>query len=52
MKHNCKICGHEWDARVRKPKQCPKCKRYNYQVEILLRKKEKEELKNKKEDEE
>lgn len=45
MKHKCKVCKYEWDSRVRKPKQCPKCKRYDYQVYEILKKKEKEESK-------
>lgn len=30
MKEKCTNpkCKYEWDARVKKPKQCPKCKRY------------------------
>jgi len=28
MKKRCKYCNHEWEARVRKPKACPACKRY------------------------
>jgi len=30
MKHKCPNpkCQYEWEARVRKPKQCPLCKRY------------------------
>ena len=30
MIERCKHCKYEWRARVRKPKQCPRCKRYNY----------------------
>lgn len=44
MKHKCRACGYEWEARVRKPKQCPRCKRYDYQIHEYLKKKEKEEL--------
>ena len=35
MKYKCKrkTCGHEWDARVKNPKQCPKCKSYNWNKE-------------------
>ena len=31
MKNKCKHCNYEWDARVEKPKQCPRCKRYNWE---------------------
>jgi len=31
MKFKCKICGYEWESRVAKPKQCPRCKRYDYE---------------------
>ncbi len=45
MKHKCtnKKCEYEWEARVRKPKACPVCKRYfplvEHQEEIKERKK-------------
>lgn len=26
----CNQCGHEWEARVRDPQCCPKCKRYDW----------------------
>lgn len=27
MKHKCKRCGYEWEARIEgKPRQCPYCK--------------------------
>lgn len=26
----CKLCGYEWDALKENPKQCPKCKRYDW----------------------
>ena len=45
MKHKCprKECKWEWEARVRKPKQCPKCKRYLPLAEFQnISKKEKE----------
>ncbi len=42
MKHKCKICKYEWIARVRKPKQCPKCKRYDWEIIIELKKREKQ----------
>ena len=34
----CKICKYEWQSRKENPKQCPKCKRYDY--ENQLRKKD------------
>ncbi len=31
MKMNkCKICGYDWESIVDKPKQCPRCKRYDW----------------------
>jgi len=24
----CPFCGYEWEPRVRRPKECPLCKRY------------------------
>ena len=29
----CGICGYEWEARNEEPKQCPKCKRYDWNKE-------------------
>lgn len=29
MKH-CLICGYIWEPRAEEPKQCPKCKRYDW----------------------
>lgn len=29
----CQNCGHEWFARVPKPKQCPRCKVYLKELE-------------------
>src|SRR3972149_5282528 len=26
----CQICGYKWEARIPHPKQCPRCKRYDY----------------------
>ena len=28
--NKCSLCGHEWIKRVSDPKQCPKCKRYDW----------------------
>jgi predicted Zn-ribbon and HTH transcriptional regulator len=28
MKLKCPHCGYKWEARVKQPKACPKCKRY------------------------
>lgn len=34
MEHECKLCGYTWKGRTEnKPKQCPKCKRYDYEKE-------------------
>ena len=31
MENNkCKLCKYEWFSRVEDPKQCPRCKRYNW----------------------
>ena len=31
MNHLCKLCGYEWNGRLkRKPKQCPNCKRMDW----------------------
>ncbi len=30
MEYKCKLCGYEWESRKEIPKQCPKCKRYDY----------------------
>ena len=32
MEGKCKFCSYEWSIRVDKPKQCPKCKRYDYEL--------------------
>ncbi len=26
----CRICGHDWQSKVAKPRVCPRCKRYDY----------------------
>ena len=26
----CRFCDFQWEARVKKPAACPKCKRYDY----------------------
>lgn len=48
MKHKCpnKKCGYEWVARVRKPKQCPYCKRYIPLINFQQSTKKKEEENN------
>ena len=28
----CNLCNYEWEAREDKPKQCPRCKRYDYNI--------------------
>jgi predicted Zn-ribbon and HTH transcriptional regulator len=32
-KVKCKVCGYEWTPRAKDPKQCPKCKRYDWKEE-------------------
>jgi len=29
----CKKCGHEWKAKIEKPKSCPACKSYTWNKE-------------------
>lgn len=29
-KHHCKQCGYLWNSFLDEPKQCPKCKRYDW----------------------
>ena len=29
-KNKCKLCDYEWESRVEKPAQCPRCKRYDW----------------------
>lgn len=31
---NCEQCGHQWESRKGKPKACPKCKRYDWELKI------------------
>jgi len=48
MKQKClnPKCNYEWEARVKKPKQCPLCKRYiplmKFQQDLKKRKEKKE----------
>jgi predicted Zn-ribbon and HTH transcriptional regulator len=28
--HTCKLCGYSWVSRVKAPKCCPQCKRYDW----------------------
>jgi predicted Zn-ribbon and HTH transcriptional regulator len=30
MNFKCKVCDYEWESRVDKPAQCPRCKRYDW----------------------
>ncbi len=30
MRQKCKRCGYEWGSWLKLPKQCPKCKRYDW----------------------
>ncbi len=41
----CEKCNYKWKPRKDKPRQCPKCKRYDYDGE---RNKKREKLLNKK----
>jgi len=29
-KHKCKRCGYEWESKLKVPKACPRCKRYDW----------------------
>jgi predicted Zn-ribbon and HTH transcriptional regulator len=31
--YECKKCGYKWKSRVEKPSACPRCKRYDYDIE-------------------
>jgi hypothetical protein len=32
-RYNCKLCKHKWIRRLNfKPKCCPKCKRYDWEI--------------------
>ena len=44
MKHKCprEECEWEWESRVKKPKQCPRCKRYLPLSEYQKREKQKQ----------
>ena len=33
MKQKCKLCKYEWESKVEDPKQCPRCKRYDWNKE-------------------
>ena len=28
--NKCKLCNYEWESKVEIPKQCPRCKRYDW----------------------
>ena len=30
----CIKCGHEWLPRINDPKQCPRCKNYDWKIKI------------------
>ena len=30
MKQKCLLCKNEWYSRIEKPKECPRCKRYDW----------------------
>ena len=42
MKEKCKICGYDWIRKneTKKPIQCPRCKRYDWENKIILKSKE------------
>lgn len=31
--HICKLCGYEWESKKQTPKQCTRCKRYDWNEE-------------------
>jgi len=33
MKHKCNQCEYEWVSKLEEPKQCPRCKRYDWKEE-------------------
>ena len=39
MKQTCKKCGHEWEARVKSPVCCPRCKRADWQKPVSSKQK-------------
>ena len=37
MKCLCERCGYDWNSHKAEPKQCPRCKRYDWQaVKVTL----------------
>jgi DNA-directed RNA polymerase subunit RPC12/RpoP len=32
MTYKCLRCGHHWESRTDKPKACPRCKSYKFDV--------------------
>lgn len=28
----CRLCGYEWEPRIKQPKACPRCKRYDWKA--------------------
>ena len=42
---HCNACGYEWFPRVPNPKQCPRCKVYNYDKKKVKKTNKKEEIK-------
>lgn len=32
MQHTCKRCGYTWESKKEKPKACPNCKSYRFDV--------------------
>lgn len=41
MEHKCLRCGWKWMSRVRNPKACPRCKRYDWNVPPKIKKNKK-----------
>ena len=35
MNYKCKRCNYEWESRVERPAQCPRCKRYDWDKDSL-----------------
>lgn len=33
----CKKCKHKWQSRVKKPRSCPNCKRYDWDKKSLAK---------------
>ena len=31
-KYKCQRCGYKWEPKVKEPKQCPRCKQYEWKT--------------------